>query len=62
MSKELVLKMYCGMVTLQTMDKFFHEAQRQGRLSFFMTSLGEEAVNLASAAALSFDDVILAQV
>ncbi|PWA85251.1 dehydrogenase, E1 component, Thiamine diphosphate-binding fold protein [Artemisia annua] len=60
-SKEVALKMYSGMVTLQTMDKFFYEAQRQGRLSFYLTSFGEEAINLASAAALSIDDVILAQ-
>nr|GFB44256.1 thiamin diphosphate-binding fold (THDP-binding) superfamily protein [Tanacetum cinerariifolium] len=53
--------MYRGMVTLQIMDKFFYEAQRQGRLSFYLTSFGEEAINLASAAALSTDDVILAQ-
>ncbi|KAI3717955.1 hypothetical protein L1987_69908 [Smallanthus sonchifolius] len=61
MSKEVALKVYRGMVTLNTMDKFFYEAQRQGRLSFYLTSFGEEAINLASAAALSFDDIILAQ-
>nr|GEU57200.1 dehydrogenase, E1 component, Thiamine diphosphate-binding fold protein [Tanacetum cinerariifolium] len=60
-SEEVALKMYRGMVTLQIMDKFFYEAQRQGRLSFYLTSSGEEAINLASAAALSIDDVILAQ-
>ncbi|GJV80356.1 dehydrogenase, E1 component, thiamine diphosphate-binding fold protein [Tanacetum coccineum] len=60
-SEEVALKMYRGMVTLQIMDKFFYEAQRQGRLSFYLTSFGEEAINLASAAALSIDDVILAQ-
>ncbi|KAI3686105.1 hypothetical protein L1987_79776 [Smallanthus sonchifolius] len=49
------------MVTLNTMDKYFYEAQRQGRLSFYLTSFGEEAINLASAAALSSDDVVLAQ-
>ncbi|KAF5796278.1 putative 3-methyl-2-oxobutanoate dehydrogenase (2-methylpropanoyl-transferring) [Helianthus annuus] len=61
MSKELALRVYSGMVTLNTMDKFFYEAQRQGRLSFYLTSFGEEAINLASAAALSFDDIVLAQ-
>ncbi|KAK1413371.1 hypothetical protein QVD17_35143 [Tagetes erecta] len=60
-SKEVALKVYRGMVTLNTMDKFFSEAQRQGRLSFYLTSFGEEAINIASAAALSSDDVILAQ-
>ncbi|KAJ9564906.1 hypothetical protein OSB04_000872 [Centaurea solstitialis] len=60
-SKEVGLKVYSGMVRLQTMDKYFYEAQRQGRLSFYMTSFGEEAINLASAAALTSDDLILAQ-
>ena len=61
-SKEVGLKVYGGMVSLQTMDKYFYEAQRQGRLSFYMTSFGEEGINLASAAALTSDDLILAQV
>ncbi|MFS7940961.1 putative 3-methyl-2-oxobutanoate dehydrogenase (2-methylpropanoyl-transferring) [Helianthus anomalus] len=61
-SKEVALKMYKGMVTLNIMDKFFYEAQRQGRLSFYLTSFGEEAINLASAAALTSDDIVLAQV
>ncbi|XP_024972530.1 2-oxoisovalerate dehydrogenase subunit alpha 1, mitochondrial-like [Cynara cardunculus var. scolymus] len=60
-SKELAVKMYRGMVTLQTMDTTLYEAQRQGRLSFYVTSYGEEAINLASAAALGFDDLILPQ-
>ncbi|XP_076919374.1 2-oxoisovalerate dehydrogenase subunit alpha 1, mitochondrial-like [Bidens hawaiensis] len=60
-SKEVALKVYSGMVTLDTMDKFFYEAQRQGRLSFYLTSFGEEAINIASAAALSSEDTVLAQ-
>lgn len=54
--------MYSGMVTLQTMDTVLYEAQRQGRISFYVTSNGEEAINLASAAALSSNDLILPQV
>lgn len=54
--------MYNNMVTLQVMDTIFYEAQRQGRLSFYLTSIGEEAINIASAAALSPHDVVLAQV
>ncbi|KAI3672799.1 hypothetical protein L6452_38899 [Arctium lappa] len=60
-SKEVGLKVYSGMVSLQTMDKYFYEAQRQGRLSFYLTSFGEEAVSLASAAALTSHDLILSQ-
>jgi 2-oxoisovalerate dehydrogenase E1 component alpha subunit len=61
-SKELALKMYTEMVTLQIMDTIFYEAQRQGRISFYLTSNGEEAINIASAAALSMDDIVLPQV
>lgn len=60
-NKELAVKMYSGMVTLQTMDTVLYEAQRQGRISFYVTSNGEEAINLASAAALSSNDLILPQ-
>jgi 2-oxoisovalerate dehydrogenase E1 component alpha subunit len=61
-SKEMALEMYSNMVTLQIMDTIFYEAQRQGRISFYLTSHGEEAINIASAAALSVDDVVLPQV
>lgn len=60
-SKDLALKMYESMVTLQVMDTIFYEAQRQGRISFYLTSNGEEAINIASAAALTIDDVVFAQ-
>ncbi|XP_044474493.1 2-oxoisovalerate dehydrogenase subunit alpha 1, mitochondrial-like isoform X2 [Mangifera indica] len=60
-SKEVALKMYNAMVTLQMMDSIFYEAQRQGRISFYLTSMGEEAISIASAAALSSDDCILPQ-
>ncbi|KAF2306841.1 hypothetical protein GH714_021935 [Hevea brasiliensis] len=53
--------MYSEMVTLQMMDTIFYEAQRQGRISFYVTSVGEEATNIASAAALAADDVVLPQ-
>jgi TPP-dependent pyruvate/acetoin dehydrogenase alpha subunit len=61
-SKEVAVKMYSDMVTLQMMDTIFYEAQRQGRISFYLTTLGEEAINIASAAALSADDLVLPQV
>jgi 2-oxoisovalerate dehydrogenase E1 component alpha subunit len=50
------------MVTLQTMDAVFYEAQRQGRISFYATTIGEEAINIASAAALTTDDLVFPQV
>ncbi|KAL3641180.1 hypothetical protein CASFOL_016148 [Castilleja foliolosa] len=59
--EETAVKMYKSMVTLQIMDTIFYEAQRQGRLSFYLTSSGEEAINIATAAALTPDDIILPQ-
>jgi hypothetical protein len=58
----MAVRMYSEMVTLQTMDSIFYEVQRQGRISFYLTSMGEEVINIASAAALSSDDIILPQV
>jgi 2-oxoisovalerate dehydrogenase E1 component alpha subunit len=55
------VKMYKTMVTLQTVDTIFYEAQRQGRFSFYMTSSGEEATAIGSAAALTPDDVVFSQ-
>ncbi|KAI5650421.1 hypothetical protein M9H77_36426 [Catharanthus roseus] len=60
-SKELAVKIYSDMVTLHMMDTIFYEAQRQGRISFYLTSFGEEAINIASAAALAPEDVVLPQ-
>ncbi|EXB40956.1 2-oxoisovalerate dehydrogenase subunit alpha [Morus notabilis] len=59
--QEIALKLYTNMVTLQVMDTIFYEAQRQGRISFYVTSIGEEALNVASAAALTMDDLIFPQ-
>ncbi|KAL2906791.1 2-oxoisovalerate dehydrogenase subunit alpha 1 mitochondrial [Bienertia sinuspersici] len=60
-TEQLAVKMYEYMATLQVMDTIFYEAQRQGRISFYLTTIGEEAINIASAAALSIDDVIFPQ-
>ncbi|KAL8171949.1 hypothetical protein V2J09_023753 [Rumex salicifolius] len=60
-SKEMSVKMYTNMVKLQVMDTVLYEAQRQGRISFYLTSHGEEAINISSAAALSPQDVVFAQ-
>lgn len=62
MKEELGVKIYERMVTLQMMDVIFYESQRQGRLSFYLTTMGEEAINIASAAALKDQDLVLPQV
>ena len=59
--EESALKMYKTMIRLSQMDNVFLNAQRQGRISFYMTSSGEEATHIGSASALSNDDVIFAQ-
>uniref|UniRef100_A0A6N2KUP2 3-methyl-2-oxobutanoate dehydrogenase (2-methylpropanoyl-transferring) n=1 Tax=Salix viminalis TaxID=40686 RepID=A0A6N2KUP2_SALVM len=59
--KEIAVKMYSYMATLQTMDTIFYDAQRQGRISFYLTTIGEEAINIASAAALTIDDFVVPQ-
>ncbi|KAJ3097102.1 hypothetical protein HDU97_005278 [Phlyctochytrium planicorne] len=61
LSKEECLRIYKLMLTLNSMDVIMYEAQRQGRISFYMTSYGEEATHMGSAAALTNDDVIYGQ-
>ncbi|KAL5342784.1 thiamine diphosphate-binding protein [Aspergillus crustosus] len=60
-SDEEVLSWYKNMLTVSTMDVVMFEAQRQGRLSFYMVSAGEEGISVGSAAALTPDDVVFAQ-
>ena len=49
------------MLTLTILDKVMYEAQRQGRISFYMTSTGEEATGVGSAAGLHNDDWVYGQ-
>jgi 2-oxoisovalerate dehydrogenase E1 component alpha subunit len=44
------------------MDTLFYEAQRQGQFTFYMTTIGEEAINMTSTATLSNDDIVYAHV
>lgn len=60
-SKEFAVNIYQKMLTLNIMDNILYEAQRQGRISFYMTHYGEEAF-MGSAAAFSPDDVVFGQV
>ncbi|CAK7209088.1 hypothetical protein SCUCBS95973_000332 [Sporothrix curviconia] len=56
-----VVKLYRDMLTISIMDVIMFDAQRQGRISFYMVSSGEEAACVGSASALSPDDVIFCQ-
>ncbi|KAL7536949.1 hypothetical protein ACHAXR_007502 [Thalassiosira sp. AJA248-18] len=49
------------MIRLRKMDTILHNAQRQGRISFYMTHHGEEAIHMGSASALKPQDHIFAQ-
>ena len=60
-SDEIALGMYQNMVAVSIMDLIMFDSQRQGRLSFYMTSQGEEGTCVGSASALDKDDVIFSQ-
>lgn len=57
----IALSMYNDMLTVSIMDVIMFDAQRQGRLSFYMTSQGEEGTCVGSASALEKEDVIFTQ-
>lgn len=54
-------RIYDACVMTRALDQRMNSAQRQGRISFYMTCIGEEAAVIGSAAALDRDDVIMAQ-
>ena len=58
---DLLLKMYDKMVTINEADVVYNAAQRQARISFYMTQLGEEASGIGTAAALADHDLIFPQ-
>ncbi|KAJ2793510.1 hypothetical protein H4S07_007026, partial [Coemansia furcata] len=60
MSKDEARHIYKNMLILNAMDQILYEAQRQGRISFYMTSFGEEAL-IGSAAALDPKDHVFGQ-
>jgi 2-oxoisovalerate dehydrogenase E1 component alpha subunit len=60
-SDSLALQMYENMVSVSIMDLIMFDAQRQGRLSFYMTSQGEEGTCVGSASALEKEDVVFSQ-
>lgn len=57
-SDELLVKMYDKMVIMNEADNVYNAAQRQMRISFYMTQSGEEASGIGTAAALKDDDFI----
>jgi 2-oxoisovalerate dehydrogenase E1 component alpha subunit len=61
LSNEEVVQLYRKMLTISIMDMIMFDAQRQGRLSFYMVSAGEEALSVGSASVLDMQDVIFCQ-
>ena len=60
-SDEEVIRLYTDMVSVSIMDLIMFDAQRQGRISFYMVSAGEEGIAVGSANALNPNDPIFAQ-
>ncbi|KAI9031310.1 thiamine diphosphate-binding protein [Hyaloraphidium curvatum] len=58
---ETMLRMYRNMIALNVMDTIMYDAQRQGRISFYMTNYGEEGTHMGVAEALQPQDVIFGQ-
>ncbi|KAL9113873.1 MAG: hypothetical protein Q9227_002007 [Pyrenula ochraceoflavens] len=56
-----ILTWYRNMLSVSIMDLIMFEAQRQGRISFYMVSAGEEGLAVGSASALSPDDMVYPQ-
>lgn len=61
LSDDLLLKAYKTMLLTRHIDERMVTLQRQGTISFALSSLGEEACSVASAAALSIEDWLYPQ-
>lgn len=59
--KDKALKIFKTMVQIHEADVRLNMAQREGKISFYMTCTGEEASTTASIAALDDEDVIFPQ-
>ncbi|EKD14675.1 uncharacterized protein L3040_000198 [Drepanopeziza brunnea f. sp. 'multigermtubi'] len=60
-SDAIALGLYENMLKVSIMDMIMFDAQRQGRLSFYMTGQGEEGTCVGSASALAAEDVLFCQ-
>lgn len=58
---EVIVKLYTDMLYISILDVIMFDAQRQGRLSFYMVSAGEEAVSVATSSVIDREDVIFCQ-
>ena len=58
-SRELLLRMYSGMLRIRIMDERLLTMQRQGRIGFYGEARGQEAAVVGTAAALADEDYIV---
>lgn len=61
LSDEAVVKLYTDMLYISILDMIMFDAQRQGRISFYAVSAGEEAVAVGSSSVLDPEDVMFCQ-
>lgn len=61
MDESLALKVYKTLAFHRVLDERMVASQRQGRLSFYMAALGEEACSVGGAAGLKPQDMIMCQ-
>jgi len=61
MDEALAVKVYKTFVFHRVLDERMVASQRQGRLSFYMAALGEEAASVGGAAGLKPQDMIMSQ-
>jgi len=61
LDKDTALRIFSTMQFTRVLDERMIAAQRQGRISFYLASTGEEASVVASAAALQDADMIMSQ-
>lgn len=60
-STNSLLRAHRHIIRLREMDMVFNDAQRQGRISFYMTCTGEEAIHIGAGSALDNGDHVFAQ-
>jgi 2-oxoisovalerate dehydrogenase E1 component alpha subunit len=60
-SNNTLLRAHRQMIRVRQMDDVLLAAQRQGRIAFYMTCTGEEAIHMGAASALEVGDPIFAQ-
>ena len=61
LDKSFLMRIYKTMAMLSKFDVIMYEAQRQGRVSFYMQNHGETAAQLGSASALDPDDMVFGE-